>query len=412
MADLMGKISRGLIGFGAGVQGYGPQYLNSLKQQQQQEQQIKQQQSQQRQSETAQKAAMGVRMAKQMLDQDPDRAVQIIDQLITGIPGGSNTLGQVKQDIMMAQSNVGPGVRAPGDNPEIHKQRAIQRLSAIEDRFVMGGVLPQEGQPEPYQPQSPLGKLGADYNAGLITQDAFMDAVARATEPSGGQSPAQQTIDQLRIQQMQRDLNQPAPTAPTPQEEANMRVQQDAEGENLNMLNDLSGNAPNRQLDIDKAKYLLEQLDSEKMKSGTSTALIDMLIPGKWNEQGRFNEEFDAFAERAARQQLKASGDLRPTDADVKGMKESMFGVGRSEETNIQLLKEYIASQEAIENQYQSLLTARRDGSLGSFVPDTGASVDRSTNGVAEGTVIVNESNPNYPPGAQLVYRNGEWLPL
>ena len=54
---------------------------------------------------------------------------------------------------------------------------------------------------------------------------------------------------------------------------------------------------------------------------------------------------FNAFSEVAARQQLKASGETRPTDADVQGMKQAMFGIGRDEKVNVQLLEDFIADQ-------------------------------------------------------------------
>ena len=140
-----GNWAAALQGLGAGLQGQGPQWMLAQQRQREYEEalrQQKQQQSQARQSATTQKAAAGIRMARQALQQDPARASQIIDTLVAGVPGGSQILGQVQQDIKMSQMQTG---LAPGQNPEQYRQRALKQLSAIEDRFVMGGALPPDG---------------------------------------------------------------------------------------------------------------------------------------------------------------------------------------------------------------------------------------------------------------------------
>ena len=81
------------------------------------------------------------------------------------------------------------------------------------------------------------------------------------------------------------------------------------------------------------------------MSSGGMRKLLSYL-PFTFTEQGQMDEEFNAFAETAARAALKAAGEVRPTDADVKGMKQAMFGVGRDEQVNMNLLKDFINSIE------------------------------------------------------------------
>ena len=78
-----------------------------------------------------------------------------------------------------------------------------------------------------------------------------------------------------------------------------------------------------------------------------TTGPLDILGGG---DQYRFREDLDSFAEQAARQALKAQGDTRPTDADVRGMKASLFGIGKDEETNINLLNSYIDQQVDLQN--------------------------------------------------------------
>ena len=90
-----------------------------------------------------------------------------------------------------------------------------------------------------------------------------------------------------------------------------------------------------------------------------------------FTEQSQLDEQLDSMSEQAARAKLKSLGEIRPTDADVKGMKESLFGIGRSEETNIVLLEQYVKELEQSEAQYQGLLNARSKGELGAYVLDT-----------------------------------------
>lgn len=117
-----------------------------------------------------------------------------------------------------------------------------------------------------------------------------------------------------------------------------------------------------RQYNIKKAQAFLDGFESGDRKSGVGRKVANYLPIGVWTEQGEFDELLDSFAEVAAREKLKASGEIRPTDADVKGMKNAMFGVGRDEQTNIQLLKEFIAEQQALSgklNQFESNLSEK-----------------------------------------------------
>ena len=79
-------------------------------------------------------------------------------------------------------------------------------------------------------------------------------------------------------------------------------------------------------------------------------AVLAGLGGGQWTDQGAFDEELDAFAELAARSRLKAMGEVRPTDADVKGVKESLFGRWKGEGVNVNLLTEYMQEQVDAEN--------------------------------------------------------------
>ena len=122
-----------------------------------------------------------------------------------------------------------------------------------------------------------------------------------------------------------------------------------------------------RKTSLDQAKRFLGAFKGEKndlkyfnmdegdtADSGQTQTIIDML-PGRFTAQSQFNEELDAFAEQAARQLLEAAGEVRPTDADVEGAKRALFGVGKDEITNINLLQKYIEEQESLESDFADL---------------------------------------------------------
>ena len=112
---------------------------------------------------------------------------------------------------------------------------------------------------------------------------------------------------------------------------------------------ELDADAGMRQRNIERAVGFIDAFTSGA-ESGTSRAALDWM-PGVWTDQGSFDEELDAFAEEAARAQLKANGEIRPTDTDVEGQKEALFGVPRDEATNINLLKGYLQVQIGLENE-------------------------------------------------------------
>lgn len=115
-----------------------------------------------------------------------------------------------------------------------------------------------------------------------------------------------------------------------------------------------------------KAQGFLDLLQSGERESGTTRTILGF-IPGVFSDQASFDEQFNSFAEVAAREKLKATGEIRPTDADVAGMKRALFGVGRDEATNIQLLQEFIQEQENLDLELANLRASKKSGTLGEF---------------------------------------------
>lgn len=135
---------------------------------------------------------------------------------------------------------------------------------------------------------------------------------------------------------------------------------------NTQRIKFLSDDQRKRESSVRKARQFLKPLEEGRAFSGATRSAASF-VPGVFTTQAEFDEKFNAFAEVAARQQLKASGEIRPTDADVEGMKRAMFGVGRDEQTNIQLLREFIEDQEALNDELEDLFEARSAGRLDSF---------------------------------------------
>ena len=121
---------------------------------------------------------------------------------------------------------------------------------------------------------------------------------------------------------------------------------------------------PTRKAAIEKATRMLTAFKSGA-DSGTSRGLAG-LGGGQWTDQAAFDEELDALAELAARARLKAMGEVRPTDPDVKGVKESLFGRWKGENVNINLLTEYLQEQIDSENAVRKI-----DGREPVLMPET-----------------------------------------
>ena len=119
----------------------------------------------------------------------------------------------------------------------------------------------------------------------------------------------------------------------------------------------LSEAAPARRSSLIEAKKWLKRFESGDMASGAARKALTVAAPGVFTEQGRWDQEFDAFAERAARAMLKAMGEIRPTDADVIGAKRALFGVGKDEQVNIELLNKFIREQDSMESRFQELVS-------------------------------------------------------
>ena len=135
---------------------------------------------------------------------------------------------------------------------------------------------------------------------------------------------------------------------------------------NIRRIGELSNTVSGRNSAVRKATKFLEAFKSGEVHSGAARKGLSF-VPGAFTSQAQFDEEFNAFSEVAARQTLKASGETRPTDSDVQGMKQAMFGIGRDEAVNMQLLGDFINDQHSQTGELDELIKASKDGNLSTF---------------------------------------------
>jgi len=164
------------------------------------------------------------------------------------------------------------------------------------------------------------------------------------------------------------EMNQLRKDGSLPSEDAAVIKQEKLEitKNNVARMAELSQGQSARASSIAKARRFLKLFEEGRATSGATRAFADY-IPGVFTEQAQFDEEFDSFAEVAARAKLKSLGETKPTDADVAGMKRSMFSPFRDEKTNIQLLRYFITEQEQLDDELEELNRAKEDGNLSAF---------------------------------------------
>jgi len=171
--------------------------------------------------------------------------------------------------------------------------------------------------------------------------------------------------------------------------------------------NELAKSRSGRRASIKKAEKFLKLFKDRNMKSGAGRSAANY-VPGVYTDQGALDEEFNSFSEVAARQALKASGELRPTDADVEGMKRAMFGIGRDESVNIQLLDDYLEQQQYDEEEFKSLKAGKTPIVKRKEVvqPPQQGQQAAPQGGTPEGTTATNPQT-----GQKVIYQNGQWQP-
>jgi len=273
--------------------------------------------------------------------------------------------------------------------PDLQVPQSYEQYQAMTPQLdaqltALGGALGVQ----PQQPESYTLSPGQQRFTGE-QQVASVPAAPKA--PAAPLTPQELRAEQLSIESQELQNQQARQKLATTPEVKLTPSETRVESANLSRLNDLSEIASNRQVNIEKAAEFLAEFEKGNAQSGTSRRVMGW-VPGVWTDQGKFDEALDAFAEVAARQQLKASGEIRPTDADVKGMKEAMFGVNRDEATNIRLLRDYIRVEGAGQQELETLTNARDAGTLHQLTPQSSVPA-RQQSGFFQGADVTSASD-------------------
>lgn len=263
------------------------------------------------------------------------------------------------------------GIERYSDGPyagySLGKVAEMQRTGQL-GKFgdVMPSMTPRAAAPAPevrppMRMTTPPAAGATDLYAGLSTQEA---AILRSEQNQLGLERERAAAEEERKITEEKERLSP--------------VQTEAQKANLKRLNELAELRANRITGMETAQQFLNAFRSGEKSSGAGRKALSFLPIGTYTEQGQFDEALDSFAEFAARERLKATGEVRPTDDDVKGAKKALFGIGRDETVNINLLETFIRQQQAAENEYQSLIDARTQGTLEDYIPN----IDIPTGGV------------------------------
>lgn len=164
---------------------------------------------------------------------------------------------------------------------------------------------------------------------------------------------------------------------------------------NLKRLSELNGSSPQREGMVKTATELLSSFKADVMQTGT-TRRVAGWFPGVFTDQAQWDQELDALSEEIARTRLKAAGEIRPTDADVEGMKNAGPNVKFDEGTNITLLERFLSEQGRIQAEQDALRKVSKDGKLGFY---TGYNPQELLNRLPEGSVYNGDGTYSLPDG-------------
>ena len=118
---------------------------------------------------------------------------------------------------------------------------------------------------------------------------------------------------------------------------------------------ELESQVPEKEASIKEAEFLLDKIEKDELDTGFFQETLGKAGSIIQTQESSYKERLDALAEQAARAKLKSMGETRPTDADVQGMKDSLFNVNQTEKTNITKLRQFIDQQKAGLDEYQQM---------------------------------------------------------
>ena len=384
---------QGLGGFTASLQGRLPQFLE---QQQLQQEQERQRQAQQQQAGLIQQlgqfqpgqATQSDQFA-QLVRQDPKLAALIGG----GLEGISSERQAAKEQdaqrarIMLEKGNVEGALRLannrikdvqalggdPKDTIRIRdfilagdEDQALQELRITEQIAIANGRLGAIEQDVKRKFLKTENGLALFLNPnGTVSQEKIIGAIESGEKTLGKVLTNRKIEAETRkIIAETRKINRLSGIPPDSSELQAEKIAQVRS--NVARTAELSSAAGTRDAARAKAQTFLTAFETGQASSGAGRVAASF-IPGVFTSQGQFDEQLDAFAEQAARAQLKALGEIRPTDADVAGVKRSLFAIGRDEQTNITLLRDFVNTQNTLSVELEALREAKTQGRLDTF---------------------------------------------
>jgi len=153
---------------------------------------------------------------------------------------------------------------------------------------------------------------------------------------------------QINLKKRELDMKEKAPKKAAPK----TKLQEEKEKLTAKRYDELQSSIPNRESQIEEANFLIDKLENDQLDTGPGSKLAGDIGSFFGTKESTLKQRLDSLAEKAARAQLKANGEVRPTDADVEGMKRAMFNMGNTEEANIEKLQQFIRQQQAGINEY------------------------------------------------------------
>lgn len=169
----------------------------------------------------------------------------------------------------------------------------------------------------------------------------------------------QSEMEKIQLQTAQERLKQ----LREPKEETKITKLKEERQKNIaDRYDTLQEQVPNSLASINEADFLIKEIERGNLSTGPFEETMGRVGSFFGTKESALKERLDALAEKAARAQLKANGETRPTDADVEGMKRAMFNLGNTEETNIEKLKQFIKQQKSTINEYTQMRNALKTG--------------------------------------------------
>lgn len=295
-----------------------------------------------------------------------------MQQTITDNPGIQLDTAETQEFINLLESGT-------PENQLLATERAEQAFQLAQSQGLLGG---QQGQTAGTREFNNLLRIAQDPNSTKVERDSAL--VALGQQARAGSSSRERILESEDL--AERDvaltgaksgaaesakleeqlITKPLITTAVETAKLEPALRRETQRANIKRMSELQGGEKARNASAKKAGQFLRALKSGDAQSGATRSAASF-VPGVFTSQAQFDERFNAFAEVAARQQLKASGEIRPTDADVEGMKRAMFGVGRDEQTNIQLLEEFISAQQDQTDELDDLKESRRNKTLDQF---------------------------------------------